>query len=136
MYPASARVWPRAGASLNVYPRYYEKYVREIGGRANRLALPQVKSFKLMIGYSGGGAYGDNVSGDGGSNGSKGEDGTGFDYGVGGAGSGVLIDNIPITTFALRYAFSKPILTKFLLQATLAEASETQLRHLDCFSGH
>ena len=70
----------------------------------------------FLIGYSGGGGDGSNGGGDGGSNGSKGEDGTGFDYGVGGAGSGVQIENIPITTFALRYAFSKPILTTFLLQ--------------------
>ena len=54
-------------------------------------------------GYSGGGGYGYPSSGgigggDGGSNGFKGEDGR---SGVGGAGSGVQIDNIPITNYAL-----------------------------------
>ena len=53
------------------------------------------------IGYSGGGGYGSSYAGVGGSNGSKGKDGS---YGKGGAGSGVQIDNIPITNFVLRYA--------------------------------
>ena len=30
VYPASARVWPPAGGSLTVYPRYYEKAMRVI----------------------------------------------------------------------------------------------------------
>ena len=50
-------------------------------------------------GYSGGGGYCyPPVGGAGGSNGSKGEDGC---IGVGGAGSGVQIDNIPLTNFDL-----------------------------------
>ena len=50
-------------------------------------------------GYSGGGGYGyGSGGGGGGSNGAKGEDGA---DGIGGAGSGLRIDDIPVTNFAL-----------------------------------
>ena len=51
------------------------------------------------------------MGGYGGNNGGPGVGGTGVNRGAGGAGSGVQIDDIPITNFVLRYDFtywSKP----------------------------
>ena len=56
----------------------------------------------FQIGYSGGGGGGSDSSnsGDGGSDGSDGERGR---FGEGGDGSGLSLDSVPLSNFALRY---------------------------------
>ena len=46
------------------------------------------------------------MGGYGGNNGGPGVGGTGVNRGAGGAGSGVQINDIPITSFVLRYDFT------------------------------
>ena len=57
----------------------------------------------MIIGYSGGGGFGNSASGRGGSDGSDGYDGTGNVISAPGGGSGVQISEIPLNNFALRY---------------------------------